>query len=52
MNIYYRFRIWLADLLGSPVNVHWFGAKGDGKKDDSEAFQRAINHRSSRTQKP
>lgn len=35
-------RSWSRNYSG-PVNVTWFGAKGDGVTDDSNAFQRAIN---------
>jgi hypothetical protein len=33
---------WLR-LQNGPLNVHWFGAKGDGVADDSHALQAALN---------
>lgn len=42
--LYYRFRIWLADLFGAPVDARWFGAVGDGRKDDAAALNRAFKH--------
>jgi hypothetical protein len=34
--------VWVRQNLDSEVNVRWFGAKGDGKADDTRSFSAAI----------
>ena len=34
---------WRRDMAGLPLNVKWFGARGDGVTDDQPAFQAAFN---------
>ena len=31
-------------IIEDSINVHWFGAYGDGKHDDTDAIQKAINY--------